>query len=417
MTLATADKLMRRALEEQVFTAAVLSVTWRGEQIFLAPYGTLAGTGTAAVTADTLFDLASLTKVAATTPCWLLLAAEAPGILDQGLSRWFPHAPPDKASITSRQLLAHAAGLPAWRPYYLLRTEKPRADFVRDLILAEPLQYVPGQGCLYSDLGFMLLGFILELESGMNLDRLAGEWIYKPLGLAEEMFFIAGAQNNVLSSVGMMPMESPRAPPYKRGEESACAPPLLKGGRRDIDSDERFDAPYGPDAARRQIALTRHGEPPGLVNDLNSRALGGVAGHAGLFGTAGGLTALANEILRSIKVATGIFDPDLTRVFCSPAAFSAGSTRALGFDMPSVENSSSGRLFSPNSFGHTGFTGTSLWMDVQRELTVVLLTNRVLMGESDFRIKDLRPRVHDAVVAGITGRAALAPSFRRPIRR
>jgi len=347
MTLATADKLMRSALEEEVFTAGVLLVSWKGTEHFLGAYGTVAGPASDAVAANTLFDLASLTKVAATTPCWLLLAADAPAILDQGLNRWFPDAPPDKAPITPRQLLAHGAGLPAWRPYYLLRTEKPRKEFVRDLILAEPLQYPPGRGCLYSDLGFMLLGFILEYEYGMNLDCLVRKHVYQPLGLAEEMVFI-------------------------------------------------------PDAARMSIALTRHGDPFGLVNDLNARSLGGVAGHAGLFGTAGSLAGLAHEILRSLKSDAGFFDRNQTRAFCSRAGFSEGATRALGFDTPSVEGSSNGSLFSPDSVGHTGFTGTSLWMDTQRDLTVVILTNRVLMGESDFRIKDLRPGVHDAVIADIT---------------
>ncbi len=370
----------------------------RGETVHSEPYGTLGGAGTPYVTDDTLFDLASLTKVVATTPLWILLASKEAEIIDQSISRWFPHAPPDKHPITPRHLLAHASGLPHWRPYYLTvsmnvldqggnffarkfppwhppsknspnmaplppaalgrmgstkagnleSSLKSPADFVERTILEETLVYPTGGGCLYSDLGFMLLAFIIERQTGKSLAQVAEEQIFEPLGL-------------------------------------------------------RRDLVFRPEGEVERTALTRPGEPAGLVNDLNCRALGGMSGHAGLFGTAKGVAALAGEILRGLKAGDGFFDGRVMRVFCTRAGFTPDSTRALGFDTPSPEGSSSGTMFPPSSLGHTGFTGTSLWIDPESETTVVLLTNRVFMGEADTRIRTFRPELHDAVMREICG--------------
>ena len=275
----------------------------------------------------------------------MILAGEIPGILDRSLSAWIPHCPSDKHHITPRLLLAHASGLPAWRPYYLNRFEGSARDAVLHKILGEQIEYRPGRGCIYSDLGFMLLAFLLEIETGMTLEELAREKLFRPLGLLDDLMF----------------------------------------------------RPFGLEA---RTALTRHGDQVGLVNDLNCRALDGVAGHAGLFGTAAGVAALAEEYRRSWISSRGFFDRARTREFFTRTAYAEGCTRALGFDTPSAQGSSSGSLFSPQSIGHTGFTGTSIWMDLQKELTVVLLTNRVIMGEADPRIKAFRPRLHDAIVGG-----------------
>jgi CubicO group peptidase (beta-lactamase class C family) len=208
--------------------------------------------------------------------------------------------------------------------------------------MAEPLEYSPGEGCIYSDLGFMLLAFIIEMETGRNLEQFSRERIYEPLGLADDLLF------------------RPK-------------------------DDER-------------IAMTRAGDFPGLVNDLNARALGGISGHAGLFGTAKGVAALAGEILMSLKESSRFFDKGTTGTFCARAGYTPDSTRTLGFDTPSEEGSTSGRLFSKESVGHTGFTGVSLWIDIPRDLIVVLLTNRVFLGEADLRIKEFRPMIHDAIM-------------------
>jgi len=346
VALRKADSLMTRGLHEGLFTGAALTVTFKGETFLHKSYGTVGGPVTVPVTQETLFDLASLTKVTATTPCWMNLAAQSPGILDRPLERWFPNVPADKRAITPRLLLAHASGLPHWRPYYLMSWPVPAAEQFGMTILEEPLLYEPGKGCLYTDLGFVLLALVLDLETGMPLDVLATERIYEPLGLSSELMF-------------------------------------------------------KPDGDKNSIALTRPGEPPGLVHDLNARTLGGVAGHAGLFGTARGVAALARRLIQSAHADSnrGVYQE-----FFKRAGFTKDSTRALGFDTPSPEGSASGRLFSPDTIGHTGFTGTSLWIDLQREVIVVLLTNRVFMGESDVRIRTFRPQVHDAVMEELLSR-------------
>jgi len=189
----------------------------------------------------------------------------------------------------------------------------------------------------------MLLGFTLGVETGEDLGAYSKDRIFQPLGLVDDLVF-------------------------------------------------------RPRRQERQIAHTRADEPPGIVNDLNARALGGVAGHAGLFGTAQGAGVIGGQVLLSLRSSEGFFDQVTTRVFCSRTGRGNQEGRPLGFDGPSSEGSSSGRLFSSDSLGHTGFTGTSLWMDPQTDLIVVLLTNRVFMGESDFRIKAFRPVLHDSVV-------------------
>jgi serine-type D-Ala-D-Ala carboxypeptidase len=342
MRFARADERMKQSLREEIFTAAALLVAKSTKIEFHQTYGTLGGTGTDPVNPDTLFDLASLTKVLSVTPSWILMAAENPSLLDQSIGRWFPNAAPDKSCITPRCLLAHASGLPAWRPYYLLPESRHTHEDAAARILAEPLEYPPGQGCIYSDLGFMLLGFIMEKETGRNLEQFSRERLYEPLGLADDLLF--------------RPKDDTR------------------------------------------IAMTRPGDFPGVVNDLNARALGGVSGHAGLFGTAKGVAALAGEILMSLKESGRFFDKETTRTFCARAGFTPDSTRTLGFDTPCDEGSTSGRLFSRDSVGHTGFTGVSLWIDIPRDLIVVLLTNRVFLGEADLSIKEFRPLLHDAVM-------------------
>lgn len=343
MHLSRAHRLMTQALAEGMFSAGVLLVIREEKEIFHEPYGRLGSPGSAPATRQTLFDLASLTKILATTPSWMILAREQPGIIDECLQRWFPDCPGEKQDITVRHLLAHASGLPAWRPYYLMKWSVPVELNLLKRILEEPSAYSPGRSTVYSDLGFILLSFALYAETGQRLDQFARSMIYEPLAVAQDLTFL----------------------------------------------------PVGNEW---RTALTRQGDPPGLVNDLNTRILGGVSGHAGLFGTAKAVSLLAQETLGSLTSDRGFFDVEVTKTFCRRAGFTTESTRALGFDTPSVEGSSSGRLFSQRSLGHTGFTGTSLWMDPDGQRIVVLLTNRVFMGEADQRMKSFRPVLHDAVM-------------------
>lgn len=346
-TFGRAHEIMLRGLKEEIFTAAALFVARGEETLFHETYGALGAGDSPRVDERTLFDLASLTKVIATTPSWMLIAAESLEVLDTPIRRWFPGCLDDKKDITPRQLLAHSSGLPAWRPYYLLSHPDPdRRRFTVERILSESLQFRPGYGNLYTDLGFILLAFVIEEQTGQPLDVFATRRIFEPLGLSDDLLF--------------------------RPERQA--------GR---------------------IALTRPDDAPGLVNDLNARALGGVAGHAGLFGTAAAVGRIATEVLSSWLGRPGIFESAVTRMFCDRVDPTPNNTRTLGFDTRSAEGSSSGRFFSPQSVGHTGFTGTSIWIDLEQNVIVVLLTNRVFVGEADFRIKAFRPLVHDAVMEAL----------------
>lgn len=333
---------------ERLFTAASLTVSLKDSIVLEYASGTVGGQGTSRVEPDTLFDLASLTKVLATMPCWVLQATQDRNLLDRPLKSFFPDCPEDKSEITPRHLLAHSSGFPAWRPYYLMFLSQPNATRIQETILNEHLAYLPGCGTIYSDLGFILLGLIAEMETGHKLDEIVRERVYGPMGLSGNLMF-------------------------------------------------------NPDGPSRGIAFTRIGDKPGLVNDLNARKLGGVAGHAGLFGNGLGVVKLALEFLKSIRGNKGFFDHETMKIFSAKADFEPESTRCLGFDTPSPTGSSSGRFFSGSSLGHTGFTGTSLWIDTRRDIIVSFLTNRVFYGESDTRIKEFRPILHDLIMQELIG--------------
>jgi serine-type D-Ala-D-Ala carboxypeptidase len=337
---------MLRGLAQGIFTAAVLLVDCSGSTLFHGTYGTLdVEKQHRPVSASTLFDLASLTKVLSTTPLWMLLAEKDPEILDRPLTTWFPNLTGEKAEITPRSLLAHSSGLKAWQPYYLMLKQPLAADEPAGLILNERLDYPQWSRTVYSDLGFMLLKIIYERETAVSLEESLRDRVLAPLGIDGKMVF-------------------------------------------------------KPQTDKYEIAPTRPGELPGLVHDLNARALGGVSGHAGLFGTASGIARIAREYLAGLK-GSGLFKTATVKEFFHPVSRPPGSSRALGFDTARQMSPSSGRFFSPASVGHTGFTGVSLWIDPESELVVVLLTNRVYAGESDLRIRDFRPMIHDLVVRSV----------------
>lgn len=335
-----------QAINEKIFTAAALIVVKKGETIFEEYFGRIGLSNERRVTCDTLFDLASLTKVLATTPCWMKMLENHPQAMDSALFTWIPQIPQDKREVTPRLLLAHSSGLPAWRPYYLFNKGSGQYRFVLDCIINEKLDYPLGAGSIYSDLGFIILAHILERQTGKRLDEVCKELIYGPLDVSQKLLF---------------------------NPSERCV----------------------------EVAETRLGDIPKTVNDLNARALGGISGHAGLFGTARGVARLTLEMLTSLKKPNGFFDQEIMKLFVTPCLYVHESSRALGFDTKSEEGSSCGYLFSKSSFGHTGFTGTSLWVDPDRELVTVFLTNRVIMGESDMRIKILRPKLHDEIISSI----------------
>jgi CubicO group peptidase (beta-lactamase class C family) len=346
--------LLTEGLAEGIYTAAVALVGQNGELLWQGAAGRASrNPESPPVTPDTIFDLASLTKPLATALALMLLADRGLLTLSTTLGEVLatPWLPADKRPLTLKSLLAHRAGLPAWRPFYeqvLAAPPAARPGLLPRLAAAAPLEYQPETVTLYSDLGFMLLQAVVEKVSGQDLASFCRRELYQPLGLS-----ILGFQ--------------PKARlPWQQ---------LTWAGTEDIST------PGCP-------AL-------GEVHDDNARAAGGVAGHAGLFGTGPEVFTLAARLYltyRGQKQGLGI-SPETLRQFLTPVAPGA---RTPGFDVPTPGQSSAGRYFSPRSVGHTGFTGTSFWLDLERGQMVVLLTNRVHMSRDNDAIKAFRPRFHEA---------------------
>ncbi|HEY8346738.1 MAG TPA: serine hydrolase [Symbiobacteriaceae bacterium] len=296
---------------------------------------------------DTLFDLASLTKVAATLPAVLTLLEQGAFRLDDPVCRFFPaFSGGGKEQVTVRHLLTHTGGLPADFPHQALTGDRAE-DIAR--ILAQPLQAEPGLQVIYSDLGFIILGEMVALLSGEPLDRYVRRAVHGPLGMHQTGFRPSAALRN------------------------RCAA-----------------TEYRPHLGRWQC---------GEVHDEKAAALGGVAGHAGLFGTAADLAAYGQMWLSG---GAGVLSPATVAVATRDQTAGLGEGRGLGWIVtrPGDTHLSCGDLFTPGSFGHTGFTGTSLWIEPARELVVVLLTNRVHLGRQDHILR-LRPRFHNAVAAAL----------------
>jgi serine-type D-Ala-D-Ala carboxypeptidase len=344
-----ARAVLRRAVEEQAFPAAVVEVGTASEPLWREAFGRLTFDAAAPPTReDTIFDLASLTKVIATTPLLMQQVERGAVGLDDPVGRFIPAwQGTDRDDVTIRDLLAHCGGLTGYLPFF--RDHHGRAEF-QHVICALPLEYPPRTASVYSDLGFMLLAFILEDVGAAPLaDRFAT--LLDQMGIVERLQF--------------------NPPPQWR----------------------RDTAPTEQDAWRGRL-LT------GEVHDENAWALGGVAGHAGLFGTSAAVSAYARHLLQVLDGRTGAFSRDLLRTFITRRADVPGSSRALGWDTM-LPTSSCGTRMSPRAFGHTGFTGTSLWIDPDRGIYIVLLSNRVHPSRTNDRIKHVRPALHDAVLESL----------------
>ena len=341
--------LIERAIASHAFPAATIEVGSRDRVAWSGAFGRLTYAADAApVTSATVFDLASLTKVIATTT-QALRAVEAGALsLDAPVSAHLPAwRGLDRASVTIADLLEHASGLTAYLPFF--RDHRERAEF-EEAICSLPLEYTPRTRSIYSDLGFILLGFILD-----------------DLG-----FRLADAVR-----------PDPQASPH--GREAAAA------GRTAPDTTLLFKPPAGMRirCAPTELDLWRGRLLQGEVHDENAWVLGGIAGHAGMFGTAAGVGAFAREVLR--QPGSAIVERFRQRSTVT------NSSRALGWDTM-LPTSSCGSRFSPRAIGHTGFTGTSLWIDPERDLYVALLTNRVHPTRENNLIQPVRRAVHDAVV-------------------
>jgi len=360
-----------RALNAGIFPGAVLAVSVRRRVVALRAFGLAAcNPGPEPLTVDTLYDLASLTKPFATATAAALLVQDGRLSLEDRVARHLPELdgrPIGDAKVF--HLLNHSSGLPGWRPLYEAIVARSRRepgylgsqasrDAVVELIAGEPLLSPPGEQSVYSDLGFILLGIVVERASGAGLAELCRSRIYEPLD-AHPLGFVDAA--------------TPR----------------------------RHDA-VNATVAPTQYVAWRGGMLRGEVHDDNAYALGGVAGHAGLFGTAAALLKVSGAWLSSYHGAGEFLDPALARRFTARQR-TPGSSWALGWDTPSAP-SSSGRYFSPDSFGHLGFTGTSVWIDPTVHLEVVLLSNRVHVDSDNARIREARPLIHDVVYEEVIGR-------------
>lgn len=321
---------------------------------------------------DTVFDLASLTKPLATAIAAMLLVSEGKLKLDERVTRYLPNfGVHGKGAVTFRQLLAHCSGLAAWRPFFERVAEIERSgrvnfmasrgarDFVYEEIHRERPEAPPGARAIYSDLNFMVLGEAIEQIGGAPLDQFCANRIFRPLGLRATGFIdLALARVRRLEPVAGM------------------------------------FAATGFCALRRRI-LT------GEVDDENAYAMGGVAGHAGLFAPAAEVDRIAVELMTAWAGHSRFLPQKIVREFWTRDPSVRGSTWALGWDTPSSEYSSSGRYFSPTAVGHLGFTGTSIWIEPEAEIAIVLLTNRVHPRRDNQAIRDFRPMLYDRVMEAL----------------
>lgn len=363
--LRPAFDVIEKGISEKAFPGATVAVGHRGK-VAVRAFGKLSYDAKgAAASPNTMYDIASLTKVVATTTLVAKLVEgdfAVPLDLDAKIERYLPEwaGGPNaewRHKVTVRHLLTHTSGLPAFKEYW--RTTNARATAERSTgkedtlarIFAEPLEYEPGTKEIYSDLGIILMAQIIERLTGRTLDDLAKSTIFSPLGMKDTTY----------------------RPPKKMWPQIA------------------------PTEIDNQL---RHRLVQGEVHDENAFAIGGVSGHAGLFSTAPDLAAFCQMLLNGgVYAHQRILRRATIAQFTTPQQLSGG-TRTLGWAVP-TEGGSSGHYFSAHSFGHTGFTGTSIWIDPDRQLFVVLLTNRVHPTRENTKIQQVRPALHDAVMQAL----------------
>jgi beta-N-acetylhexosaminidase len=354
--LKPAFNVIEKAIEDKAFPGATLAIGYRGK-LLVRSFGKLSYDAKSPATqVATMYDIASLTKVVVTTTLVeKLVEGDFPSSLDLDapIERYLPDWPsgpqPEwRHKVTVRNLMTHTSGLPPFKEYW--RTSKGKEDTLQR-IFAEPLEYEPGSNVVYSDLGIILMAEIIQRLTGKPLDLLANEYIFRPLGMKDSMYL----------------------PPKNLWPEIA------------------------PTEIDNQL---RHRLVQGEVHDENAFAIGGVSGHAGVFSTSPDLAAFCQMLLNGgVYAHHRILKRATIAEFTVPQP-SAKNTRTLGWVVP-TEGSSSGHYFSSHSYGHTGFTGTTIWIDPDRGVFVVLLTNRVNPTRENHKIAEVRPAVHDAIMKAL----------------
>jgi serine-type D-Ala-D-Ala carboxypeptidase len=341
--------ILESAIAARAFPGCSLAVTLGGELVAHKSLGRFTyDQGSREVTVKSIFDLASLTKVVATTAMAMILYER--GLLDleapvTAIVPEFAGDDPRRREVTLRMLLTHSSGLPAYEKLFLRAKTR---DYLLQAAFTTPLTAAPGERAEYSDIGFIILGIILERLADETVDIFCQREVFGPLGMSHTTF-------------------NPG--------------PALK----------ESIPPTADDHSVRQRVIQ------GEVQDENASVLGGVAGHAGLFLTAEDLAIFAHALLNG---GYPILRPTTVDLFSRRESSPEGTSRALGWDTPSAP-SQSGKYFSSHSFGHLGYTGTSLWIDPDRQLSITLLTNRTWPDCQNQAIKQVRPALHDAVIEAL----------------
>jgi beta-N-acetylhexosaminidase len=381
---------VEKAIADKAFPGATMAVGYQGK-VSLHSFGDLSySVGSPATKIDTMYDIASLTKVVVTTTLVAKLVEgdfPSPLNLDAPIERYLPewtNGPlsqaqhevktqdlrqlPDPSGsaqlewrhkVTVRNLMTHTSGLPPFKEYWRTSTSKQET---LSRIFVEPLEYEPGTKVVYSDLGIILMAEIIQRLTGKSLDELAREYIFDPIGMHNTMYL----------------------PPKNRWPEIA------------------------PTEVDNQL---RHRLVQGEVHDENAFSIGGVSGHAGVFSTSPDLAAFCQMLLNGgVYAHHRILKRSTIAEFTAPQPL-AKNTRTLGWLVP-TPGGSSGHYLSAHSFGHTGFTGTTIWIDPDHQLFVVLLTNRVNPTRENHKIAEVRPAVHDAVMRGLGLAAETSPQNR-----
>lgn len=360
------SELLRSRISEGDFPSAVYIIAENGRAV----YGDALGTSVIqprkhSATLETIYDLASLTKPLVTGLLCAQLVESAELILEAPVATYLPEFDrPDKSAITVRQLLTHTSGLPAWRPLYLL------SDSVEGALAAianEPLEYKTGDRVLYSDLGFITLGFLLQRLTDRSLTDLAQQKIFRPLQLQRTFFNPPEA-----SRTGIAACETGNA--YER---DMC--------ERDFQSDQRSHW-------RNEVIWAQ-------VHDGNAHFLGGAAGHAGLFSNAEETLKIANQF---IGAQSQLLSRDTCELFRQNMTPGLNEARSFGWQLAATKDSTAGLALPPEAFGHTGFTGTSCWIDAERQRVFILLTNRTHQRALPFaNINSARREFHTLAVAAL----------------
>jgi CubicO group peptidase (beta-lactamase class C family) len=350
--LANIDNIITQAIADSAFPGAVLLVARNGIVAHHKAYGRYEySKDSKRVDVNTLYDLASLTKVIATTSAIMRLFDEHKLSLDDRVAKYIPQfGQRGKDKITIYNLMVHNSGLPAWRKFYEFCSDP---QCVLDSVYATPLVYATGESSVYSDLGLITLGKVIEKVSRTSLDTYVDSVFFKPLGMKNTMF----------------------NPPQALMERIA---------------------PTEVDTYWKKTGVAVRGR----VHDENAAVLGGVSGHAGLFSTASDL-ALIMQMLLNGGSYNGLRYLNESTILAFTRRQSDKSSRAIGWDTKDSAHSWAGTMMSPNTFLHTGFTGTSVAADPERKLIIILLTNRIYPSRSHQGISGVRPSVHDAIAKAL----------------